>query len=203
MKLAKELSTAVIAMLVLTAMLGVAYPLVVTGISQVAFPNKADGSQVEVGGKVVGSSLIAKPFTLRGGKPDPRYFQPRPSQTDYSATSTAFSNRGPNSAVGRLFCRDQLGAYLALEGRYDPGLTKAKGPVDAVTTSGSGVDPHISQANAAIQAHRIAAVRRLPLDRVDQLIAEHTDGRFLGVIGEAGVNVLELNLALDQEAAGR
>jgi K+-transporting ATPase ATPase C chain len=203
MKLAKELSTAVIAMLVLTAMLGVAYPLVVTGISQVAFPDKADGSQVEVGGQVVGSSLIAKPFTLRGGKPDPRYFQPRPSQTDYSATSTAFSNRGPNSAVGRFFFRDQLDAYLALEGRYDPGLTKAKVPVDAVTTSASGVDPHISRANAAIQAHRIATVRRLPLARVDQLIAEHTDGRFLGVIGEAGVNVLELDLALDQETAGR
>ena len=203
MKLARELVTATIAILVLTVVLGVAYPLVMTGISQVAFPSKADGSQIEAGGKVVGSRLIAKPFTLRGGHPDPRYFQPRPSQTDYSATSTAFSNRGPNSAVGRFFFRDQLDAYLALEGRYDPGLTKAKVPVDAVTTSASGVDPHISPANARIQAHRIAAVRRLALNRVDQLIAEHTDGRFLGVIGEPGVNVLELNLALDQEAAGR
>ena len=203
MKLAKELSTAVVAMLVLTVVLGVAYPLVVTGMSQVVFPHEAGGSQVQVGGRVVGSSLIAKPFTRRGGRPDPRYFQPRPSQTHYSATSTAFSNRGPNSAVGRFFFRDQLEAYLALEGRYDPGLTSAKVPVDAVTTSGSGVDPHISPANAAIQAHRIAAVRRLPLARVDQLIAAHTDGRLLGVIGEPGVNVLELNLALDQEASGR
>jgi K+-transporting ATPase ATPase C chain len=213
MKLGKELLTAVIAVLVLTVVLGVAYPLAMTGISQVAFPNQADGSQVKVDGKVVGSRLIAKAFVLHTGKkdsdgnpitrPDPRYFQPRPSQTDYSATGTFFSNRGPNSAVGRFFFRDALDAYMALEGRYDPGLTKARVPVDAVTTSGSGVDPDISKANAAIQAHRIAAVRHLPLDRVDQLIADNTDGRFLGVIGEPGVNVLELNLALDKEAPDR
>ena len=213
MKLGKELLTATIAILVLTVMLGVVYPLVMTGISQVAFPSKADGSQVKVGGKVVGSRLIGKAFVLDTGKkdsdgnpitrPGPRYFQPRPSQTDYSATGTFFSNRGPNSAVGRFFFRDQLAAYMALEGRYDPGLTKAKVPVDAVTTSGSGVDPHISKANAGIQAHRIAAVRRLPLDRVNKLIADNTDGRFLGVIGEPGVNVLELNLALDKEAPAR
>jgi potassium-transporting ATPase KdpC subunit len=213
MKLAKELSTAAIAILVLTVMLGVAYPLVITGVAQVAFPDKADGSRIEAGGKVVGSRLIAKPFAIDTGKkdadgnpitrPDPRYFQPRLSQTDYSATASAFSNRGPNSAVGRFFFRDALDAYMALEGRYDPGLTRAKVPVDAVTTSASGVDPHISKANAAIQAHRIAAVRRIPLARVDQLIAESTDGRFLGVIGEPGVNVLELNLALDKEAPAR
>jgi potassium-transporting ATPase KdpC subunit len=202
MKLVKELSTAAIAILVLTVMLGVAYPLVMTGISQVAFPNKADGSQITSDGKVVGSRLIAKPF-LHGKKPDPRYFQPRPSQSDYSATGTFFSNRGPNSAIGRFFFRDALDAYMGLEGRYDPGLPKAKVPVDAVTTSASGVDPHISKANAAIQAHRIAAVRHLPLDSVDKLVADNTDGRFLGVIGEPGVNVLELNLALDKEAPAR
>jgi potassium-transporting ATPase KdpC subunit len=213
MKLGKELVTATIAILVLTVILGVAYPLVMTGISQVAFPNKADGSQVKVGGKIVGSRLIAKAFVIDTGKkdsdgnpitrPDPKYFQPRPSQTGYSGTATFFSNRGPNSAVGRFFFRDQLAAYMALESRFDPGLTKAKVPVDAVTTSGSGVDPHISQANARIQAHRIASVRRLPLDRVDALIDDNTDGRFLGVIGEPGVNVLELNLALDKEATAR
>ena len=202
MKLGRELLTAVIAILVLTVVLGVAYPLVMTGVSQVAFPGRADGSQVKVGGKVVGSRLIAKPF-LRGKQPDPRYFQPRPSQTDYSATGTFFSNRGPNSAVGRFFFRDALDAYMALESRYDPGLTKARVPVDAVTTSGSGVDPHISKANAAIQAHRIAAVRHLPLARVDHLLADHTDGRFLGVIGEPGVNVPELDVALDREASRR
>ena len=214
MKLGKELLTATIAILVLTVVLGVAYPLVMTGISQVAFPTKADGSQVKVDGKVVGSRLIGKAFVIDTGKkdadgnaitrPDPKYFQPRPSQTGLQrAPATFFSNRGPNSAVGRFFFRDQLAAYMALEGRYDPGLTKAKVPVDAVTTSASGVDPHISKANADIQAHRIAAVRRLPLDRVDKLIADNTDGRFLGVIGEPGVNVLELNLALDKEAPAR
>jgi potassium-transporting ATPase KdpC subunit len=213
MKLGRELITAAIAILVFTVVLGVAYPLAMTGISQVAFPSKADGSQVKVDGKVVGSRLIGKAFVIDTGKkdsdgnpitrPDPKYFQPRPSQTDYSATGTFFSNRGPNSAVGRFFFRDALASYLALERPYDRGLTAAKVPVDAVTTSGSGVDPHISKANAAIQAHRIAAVRRLPLDRVNKLIADNTDGRFLGVIGEPGVNVLELNLALDKEASAR
>jgi K+-transporting ATPase ATPase C chain len=210
MKLTKELTTAVLAILVLTIVLGLAYPLVVTGISQVAFPGKANGSQVKVAGKVACSSLIAKAFVIDTGKkdsdgnpitrPDPKYFQPRPSQTDYSGSGTFFSNRGPNSAVGQFFYRDALQSYLDLERRYDPGLTAAKVPVDAVTTSGSGVDPQISTANADIQAHRIAAVRRLPLARVDALIKANTDGRFLGVIGEPGVNVLELNLALDKEA---
>ena len=200
MKLTKELTTAALAIVVLTLVLGLAYPLVMTGISQVAFPSKADGSQVKVDGKLVGSRLIAKAFTLKGGKPDPRYFQPRPSQSDYSATGTFFSNRGPNSASAQVFYRRQLDAYLALERPYDPGLTAGKVPVDAVTTSGSGVDPHISKANAAIQAHRIAAVRHLSLARVNALIKSNTEGRFLGVIGEPGVNVLELNLALDKEA---
>jgi len=213
MKLTKELTTAAIAILVLTVVLGLAYPLVMTGISQVAFPNKANGSQVKVDGKVVGSRLIGKAFVIDTGKkdsdgnpitrPDPKYFQPRPSQTNYSATGTFFSNRGPNSAVGRFFYRDALASYLDLERKYDPGLTAAKVPVDAVTTSGSGVDPHISKANAAIQAHRIAAVRNLPLARVNALIKDNTDGRFIGVIGEPGVNVLELNLALDKEASAR
>jgi K+-transporting ATPase ATPase C chain len=191
MKLTKELSTAALAILVLTVVLGLAYPLVMTGVSQVAFPNKANGSQITVDGKVVGSVLIAKP--LRGAG----YFVPRPSQTQYSATATFFSNRGPNSAAARFFYRDQLAAYLARERRYDPSLTRTQVPVDAVTTSASGVDPDISQANARIQARRIAAVRHLPLARVNALIKAHTDGRFLGVIGEPGVNVLELNLALE------
>jgi K+-transporting ATPase ATPase C chain len=133
-----------------------------------------------------------------GGKADPAYFRPRPSATGYSATDTFFSNRGPNAASARRFYRDALAAYLALEGPYDRGLTKAGVPVDAVTTSASGVDPHISVADAAIQARRVAAVRRLPLARVRRLVAHDTDGRFLGVIGEPGVNVPELNLALDR-----
>jgi K+-transporting ATPase ATPase C chain len=213
MKLGRELLTAGIAILVLTAILGVAYPLAMTGIAQVAFPNKANGSQITSGGKLVGSSLIAKPFVIDTGRkdsdgnpitrPDPRYFQPRPSQTDYSATASAFSNRGPNQVSARDFFQGELKSYLALERRYSPGLTAAQVPVDAVTTSGSGVDPDISQANARIQARRIAVVRHLPLSRVDALVRANTDGRFLGVFGEPGVNVLELNLALDKAAPAR
>ena len=213
MKLGRELLTAGIAILVLTAILGVAYPLAMTGIAQVAFPNKANGSQITSGGKLVGSSLFAKPFVVDTGRkdsdgnpitrPDPRYFQPRPSQTDYSATASAFSNRGPNQVSARDFFQGTLKSYLALERRYSPGLTAAQVPVDAVTTSGSGVDPDISQANARIQARRIAAVRHLPLSRVDALVRANTDGRFLGVFGEPGVNVLELNLALDKAAPTR
>jgi potassium-transporting ATPase KdpC subunit len=213
MKLRKEMTTAALAVVVLTVILGLAYPLVMTGFAQVAFPHKANGSQAKVAGKVVGSTLIGQAFVIDTGRkdsdgnpitrPNPRYFQPRPSATDYSGTVTFFSNRGPNAASARLFYRDQLKAYLALERRYDPSLTAAKVPIDAVATSASGVDPHISKANAAIQAHRIAAVRGIPLGRVQKLIEDHTDGRFLGVFGEPGVNVLELNLALDQQASAR
>jgi K+-transporting ATPase ATPase C chain len=113
---------------------------------------------------------------------------------------TYFSNLGPNSKDARDTVKDNLAAYLALEGRFDRGLTAGDVPIDAVTQSASGVDPHISEANARIQAHRIAAVRRLPPSRVEELISDHTDGRFLGLFGEPGVNVLELNLALDKEA---
>src|SRR6478672_1027860 len=213
MKLGRELLTAGIAILVLTAILGVAYPLAMTGIAQVAFPDKANGSQITSGGKLVGSSLIAKPFVIDTGRkdsdgnpitrPDPRYFQPRPSQTDYSATASAFSNRGPNQVSARDFFQGELKSYLALERRYSPGLTAAQVPVDAVTTSGSGVDPDISQANARIQARRIAVVRQPPLCRGDALVRANTDGRCLGMFGEPGVNVLELNLALDKAAPAR
>jgi K+-transporting ATPase ATPase C chain len=213
MRLRSDLLTAALAVLVFTVVLGLAYPLAMTAIAQLAFPSKANGSQIEVGGKVVGSRLIARAFVIDTGRkdangdaitrPDPRYFQPRPSQTSYSATASAFSNRGPNAASARFFYRDQLASYLALETPYDPGLTRAGVPVDAVTTSASGVDPHISPANASIQAHRVAAVRHLPLRRVSALAAASTDGRFLGVFGEPGVNVLELNLALDRETSGR
>jgi K+-transporting ATPase ATPase C chain len=161
-----------------------------TGVAQVGFGDKADGDP----------QLIARAFTLGRGRPDPRYFQPRPSQSDYSATATFFSNRGPSSPLARVFHREQLAAYLELNGPYDPTLTRARVPVDAVTTSGSGVDPHILPANARIQARRIAAVRRLPSSRVQRLIDAHTDGRFLGLVGEPRVNVRELNRALDEEA---
>jgi potassium-transporting ATPase KdpC subunit len=204
----KDLLTSVLAVLAFTVLLGLAYPLVMTGISQVAFPVKADGSTITRNGKVVGSTLIAQAFVIDTGKkdsdgnpitrPNPRYFQPRPSQDDYNASGTFFANRGPNQKSAREFYTEQLAAYVKLERPFTPGLTAARVPVDAVTDSGSGVDPQISQANARIQANRVAAVRRLPLARVRALIDKYTDGRFLGVFGEPGVNVVKLNLTLDR-----
>ena len=193
--LRKDLITATIAILFLTVVLGIVYPLVVTAVSQVLFSNAANGSKIEVDGKVVGSKLIGQDFRGRPG-----YFQSRPSATEYSADVTYFNNLGPNNKELSEFFEEELDAYLKRERRYDPGLTAADVPVDAVTTSASGVDPHISEANARIQAHRIAAVRGLPLRQVLGLIDDHTDGRFLGVFGEPGVNVLQLNLSLDKEA---
>jgi potassium-transporting ATPase KdpC subunit len=203
----RDLISSLLGIVVLTVILGVAYPLVITGVAQVAWPNKADGSQIRQNGKVVGSKLLSQPFVIDTGKkdsdgnpitkPDPKYFQPRPSQDSYNSAGTFFSNRGPNQASAKFFYRDQLAGYLALEQPYDKGLTAHQVPIDAVTTSGSGVDPHISQANARIQAHRVAAVRHLSLQQVDTLVKDNTAGRFLGVLGEPGVNVTTLNLALD------
>jgi K+-transporting ATPase ATPase C chain len=190
----RDLITGLLAVIVLTVFLGVAYPLAVTGVAQVVFSGKANGSLVEVDGKVVGSSLIGQEFKGRA------YFHSRPSATEYSANVTFFGNVGPNSVEGREEVREKLAAYVALEKPYDKGLTRDRVPVDAVTNSASGVDPHISAANARIQAHRIAVVRKLPLARVEDLISARTDGRFLGLLGEPGVNVLELNIALDKEA---
>ena len=189
----RDLISSLLAIVAITAVFGLAYPLVVTGIAQVAFHGRANGSKIEHGGELVGSRLLAQDF-----RRNPRYFQSRPSTaTHYNPAATAFTNLGPNSRAARDTFEASLAGYLAFERPYDPGLTAARVPVDAVTSSGSGVDPHISPANAAIQAHRIARVRHLPLSRVQQLIADHTDGRSLGVLGERGVNVLELNLALD------
>lgn len=193
--LKQELLAALVAIVVLTAALGVLYPLAVTGVAQVAFPHAANGSQVKVEGKVVGSSLLGQDF-----KRARRYFQSRPSADGYDPSATAFSNAGPNSAQLRDEIAKRAAAYLALERPYDPRLTLAQVPPDAVQTSGSGLDPQISVTNARIQAHRVAAVRGLPLARVDQLVHAHTDGRSLGLFGEPGVNVLQLNIALDEEA---
>jgi K+-transporting ATPase ATPase C chain len=190
----RDVISSVLAILTLTVVLGIGYPLLVTGFSQVVFPGKANGSKVERNGKLVGSRLLAQDF-----RRDPRYFQPRPSTTTkYNPAATAFTNLGPNSKDARNTFKANLAGYLALERRYRPSLSARQVPVDAVTSSASGVDPQISEANAAIQAHRIASVRRLPIARVGELISENTDGRFLGLLGEPGVNVLELNLALDR-----
>jgi potassium-transporting ATPase KdpC subunit len=212
----KDLRTGLIAIVLMTIVLGIAYPLAITGISQVAFPGHANGSKVSFDGKVVGSKLIGQEFTEpvidKNGKPvldeegeevriaDKAYFQPRPSATGYSGNVTFFGNAAPNSVEAREEVREYMKAYLQLEKPYDKSLTSAGVPVDAVTQSASGVDPEISQANARIQAHRIAAVRGLPLAKVEELISAHTHSRSLGVLGEPGVNVLELNISLEQEA---
>ena len=198
----RDLLTSLIAVVLMTLLFGLAYPLAFTGVAQVLFPGKANGSKITENGQVVGSSLIAQKFT-KNGKPDPRYFQPRPSQTGYDPSVTFFSNLGPNSLTEKQKVKLRIADYLKLNRPFDPGLTAAGIPVDAITQSASGVDPHISEANAEIQARRIAAVRNLPPSQVDGLISDHTDGRFLGLFGEPGVNVLELNLALDKEVPAR
>ena len=212
----KNLITSILAMLVLTVMLGILYPLVITGIGQVAFPGNASGQLVYRGGRLIGSKLIGQQFTdvvlKADGKPkldsngnpvttpDKRYFQTRPSGTlpADNAAATAFANLGPNDLATKQAIQANAASYLALERPYDPGLTVAKLPVDAVDTSASGVDPDISPANAAIQAHRVAAVRHLSLSQVMSLVHTFTGGRGLGFSGEPTVNVLELNLALDR-----
>jgi K+-transporting ATPase ATPase C chain len=193
--LRKDLITATIAIVFFTVLLGLAYPLLTTGVAQALFPSSSNGSKVEFDGRVVGSELIGQGFKDR-----PAYFQSRPSVTEYSGNVTYFNNLGPNNKELSEFIEDELQAYLEREGRYDKGLTAAEVPVDAVSTSASGVDPHISEANARIQAHRVAAVRHLPLNTVLGLVEEHTEGRFLGLFGEPGVNVLKLNIALEEEA---
>ena len=216
----RDLISSAIGIVVLTLVLGILYPLVITGVGQVAFPGNANGQQIKLGGKLVGSKIIGQQFTdqvLKHGKPvldkngnpvttpDPRYFQSRPSATvpAYNAAGTAFSNAGPNNLATEQAITANLRAYIALEKPYDPGLTKAQVPVDAVNTSGSGIDPDISPANADIQAHRIAAVRKLSLARVISLVSTYTHGRGLGFSGEPGVNALQLNLALDRITGGR
>jgi K+-transporting ATPase ATPase C chain len=192
--LRKDLLTGVIAIVVMTIVLGLAYPLAITGISQVAFKGSANGSKVSFDGKVVGSHLIGQEFK---GK---QWFHSRPSATEYSGNVTFFGNAGPNSVEAREEYREELKSYVQENKPYDHTLTREQVPVDAVTQSASGVDPDISEANAQIQAHRIAAVRGIPLAKVEELISQNTDNRSLGVLGEPGVNVLELNISLEEEA---
>jgi K+-transporting ATPase ATPase C chain len=215
----KDIISSAIGIVVLTLVFGIAYPLVVTGVSQVAFPGNANGQKVYVGGKLVGSKIIGQGFTdqvVKNGKPvvdksgnpvtvpDPRYFQSRPSATvpAYNAAGTAFSNAGPNNLATEQAIASNMQAYLALERPYNPGLSNAQIPVDAANTSASGIDPDISPANADIQAHRVAAVRHLSLGRVMSLVSQYTHGRGLGFSGEPGVNVLQLNLALNRLTGG-
>ncbi len=223
----RDILTSIIAMIVFAILLGLVYPFAITGISQVAFPDDANGQKVYVNGRLVGSKLIgqsfASPVIGKNGKPeekegelvtepDPRYFQSRPSATEggaYNASASTFSNHGPNSVKTKEADEENIKAYLELnknpatKAEYDPGLTVGRIPVDAVNSSASGLDPEISPANAWIQAYRIAAVRHLSRATVDALISKYTSGRGLGFSGEPGVNVLELNLALDRLTGGK
>ena len=187
--------SSLIAVVVITAFFGLAYPAIMTGFAAVAFPDKAGGSLIEQNGTVVGSRLAAQEFTAT------KYFHERPSATSpaYNAGATTFANLGPTNPALAKNVDAAIAAILKLEGPYNPGMTKADIPVDAVTTSASGIDPDISKAYAPLQSRRIASVRGLSLERVQQLISENTDGRSLGFFGEPGVNVLNLNLALDKE----
>src|SRR5580658_2339887 len=191
----RELRTAAIATVVLTLIFGLGYPALMTGFAQVAFKHQANGSLLSVNGKVVGSALAAQSFT------SPKYFMERTSATSpaYNAAGTTFSNLGPTDPALTKEVSGQVAAILKLEGPYNPGLTVHDIPVDAVVPSGSGIDPQISIAYADLQARRVAAVRHLPLATVQALIKEYTQGRSWGFFGEPGVNVLELNIALEKE----
>jgi K+-transporting ATPase ATPase C chain len=190
----RTLISSVIVIVICTAVFGFGYPLLMTGVASVAFPHQAQGSLVHRNGKIVGSKLAAQSFTW------PRYFHERPSGTSpaYNAAGTTFLNLGPTSPDLAKLVSDNAQTILKLERPYNPGLTIGDIPVDAVTTSASGIDPDISPANAALQSRRVAAVRHLPLQTVQRLIKANTDGRSLDFFGEPGVNVLELNLALDK-----
>ncbi len=180
---------ALVTFAVLTGLTGIAYPLVVTGIGQVAFPEQAAGSLIARDGKPVGSSLIGQNFH------DPKYVWGRPSATGpmpYNASNSSGSNQGPLNPALTDAVKGRIEALRAA----DPGNT-APVPVDLVTASGSGLDPHISVAAAFYQAARVAKARNLPLPQVQQLIEKHTEGRLFGFLGEPRVNVLQLNLALD------
>jgi potassium-transporting ATPase KdpC subunit len=198
----REIRPAIVLVIALTLITGVAYPFAITGLAQVIFPDKAQGSLVERDGKVVGSTLIGQEFTGEG------YFHGRPSATTapdpsdptktvpapYNAANSGGSNLGPTSKS----LIERIQGDIAKLKQENP---SAQVPADLVTTSGSGLDPDISAEAALFQVPRVAQARNLPENQVRQLVAEHTSDRLIGLFGEPRVNVLELNLALDRAAA--
>ncbi|GAA2841145.1 K(+)-transporting ATPase subunit C [Kitasatospora sp. CM 4170] len=191
-------------LLVMTVILGIAYPLLVTGISQAAFGQKANGSIVKTAdGKEIGSSLLGQNYNLpkqnpddenEQARPDPKWFQPRPSANQYDGKVSGASNQGPDSEDLTKAIEERRQAVAAFDG-VDP----ASVPVDAVTASGSSLDPHISAAYAEEQVARVAKERNLPADTVTKLVEKYTESRSLGFLGQQGVNVVLLNTALAEE----
>ena len=188
MNLFKHIYPAVALTIVLTVLVGIIYPFVMTGLSELLFKEKTRGSLIEREGKVIGSRLIGQPFK------GPGYFHSRPSAagSGYDAAASGATNLGPTSK--QLF-EEQVRARAKQLHSENPGV---KIPIDLITSSGSGLDPHISPAAAEFQIPRVARERRISEDEVRQLVRKHTEGRQLGVLGESRVNVLELNLALDE-----
>ena len=198
----REIRPAIVVLVALAAITGLVYPLVMTGIAHVIFPYQAHGSLIERDGKVVGSALIGQPFDGE------KYFHGRPSATTapdpkdpsktvpapYNAANSGGSNLGPSNKA----LIDRVQGDLETLGKENP---SAAVPADLVTTSASGLDPHISPAAALFQVPRVAKARNLPEDSLRQLVQEQTEGRFLGLLGEPRVNVLALNMALDRAAA--
>ncbi|MFE5855604.1 potassium-transporting ATPase subunit C [Streptomyces sp. NPDC056500] len=209
------LTAALRTLLVLTVVCGVLYPLAVTGAAQTLFPHQANGSELKANGKVVGSSLIGQTYQLpkkdpddpdEAARPDLRWFQPRPSNglgtnsvnTQYALILSGATNRSADNAELVQWIEDAKKAVIqdnATEGRR---ISPSEVPADAVTSSGSGLDPHISPAYARLQAQRVAERNGLPADEVEALVADHTQGRVLGFIGEPRVNVLRLNAELKE-----
>jgi potassium-transporting ATPase KdpC subunit len=190
-----DLRRGLVALLALTVLVGVAYPLLVFGVGQAAFRGAAGGSMVHSGGRTVGSALIGQSFGT-----DPRWFWGRPSAAGdgYDPQASGASNLGPTSAKLDQEVRERVAATL----KADPGTTAAQIPAELVTASGSGLDPDISPAAADFQVNRVARARSLDPAAVSRLVDRHVQGRMLGILGEPRVNVLELNLALDRLSSG-
>jgi len=185
----RELKPALLMLIAFTVLTGLIYPFLVTGIAQVVFPYRANGSLIQRDGKAIGSELIGQPFS------SPKYFWSRPSATSpypYNAASSSGSNQGPTNPA----LTDAVAARIKALRDADP-ENKAPVPVDLVTASASGLDPHISLAAAEYQVNRVAKARSVDPAKVRTLVSKYTEGRDLGFLGEPGVNVLKLNLALD------